>query len=79
MTENHEIHKFDTGKLKLKVTLAADRNAVDPWSRVMRNLVEKSHCESDKYDAIELALTRALANAVVQAPRPTRRKSWSAT
>jgi len=65
MTDNHEIHKFDTGKLKLNVTLAADRNAVDPVVQSVMEMVRQVHCESDKYDAIELALTEALANAVV--------------
>ena len=64
MTDNHE-NKFDTGKLKLNVTLAADRNAVDPVVQSVMELVRQVHCESDKYDAIELALTEALANAVV--------------
>ena len=65
MTDNHEIHQFDTGKLQLKVTLAADRNAVDPVVQSVMNLVRQVHCEEEKYDAIELALTEALANAVV--------------
>ncbi len=65
MTDKHELHKFDTGKLKLNVTLAADRNAVDPVVQSVMELVRQVHCESDKYDAIELALTEALANAVV--------------
>ncbi len=65
MTDNHEIHQFDSGKLQLKVTLAADRNAVDPVVQSVMNLVRQVHCEAEKYDAIELALTEALANAVV--------------
>lgn len=65
MTDNHEIHQFDTGKLQLKVTLAADRNAVDPVVQSVMDLVRQVHCEAEKYDAIELALTEALANAVV--------------
>jgi anti-sigma regulatory factor (Ser/Thr protein kinase) len=65
MTDNHEVHKFDTSKLKLNVTLAADRNAVDPVVQSVMELVRQVHCEADKYDAIELALTEALANAVV--------------
>ena len=65
MTDNHEIHKFETGKLKLKVTLAADRNAVDPVVQSVMDVVRQVHCDAEKYDAIELALTEALANAVV--------------
>jgi serine/threonine-protein kinase RsbW len=67
MTDKPEIHNFETGKssLKLKVTLAADRDAVDPVVQSVMELVRQIHCESDKHDAIELALTEALANAVV--------------
>ena len=65
MTENPEMHKFETGKLKLKVTLAADRNAVDPVVQSVMEMVRQVHCDPEKYDAIELALTEALANAVV--------------
>ncbi len=65
MTENPEMHKFETGKLKLKITLAADRNAVDPVVQSVMELVREVHCDPEKYDAIELALTEALANAVV--------------
>jgi len=67
MTDNPEIHNFATGKssLKLKITLAADRDAVDPVVQTVMELVRQIHCESEKHDAIELALTEALANAVV--------------
>jgi serine/threonine-protein kinase RsbW len=67
MTDKPEIHNFENGKssLKLKVTLAADRDAVDPVVQSVMELVRQIHCESDKHDAIEVALTEALANAVV--------------
>ena len=67
MTDNPELHNLEAGnsKLKLKVTLAADRDAVDPVVQSVMELVRQIHCESDKHDAIELALTEALANAVV--------------
>jgi serine/threonine-protein kinase RsbW len=67
MTDNTEIHNFETGKLilKLNVTLAADRNAVDPVVQSVMELVRQMHGVPDKDDAIELALTEALANAVV--------------
>ncbi len=65
MADNPELHNFETGKLKLKVTLAADRNAVDPVVQSVMELVRQIHCVPDKYDAIELALAEALANAVV--------------
>ena len=79
MTENPEMHEFETGKLKLKITLAADRNAVDPVVQSVMELVRQVHCDPEKYDAIELALTEALANAVVQGPRPIRRRLSNAT
>lgn len=65
MTENSEVHNFEAGKLKVKITLAADRNAVDPVVQSVMELVKQIHCVPDKYDAIELSLTEALANAVV--------------
>ncbi len=58
---------FDPDKLvlKLKVTLAADRNAVDPVVQGIMDVVRNMQCAIGKEDAIELALTEALANAVV--------------
>jgi serine/threonine-protein kinase RsbW len=58
---------FDPDKLvlKLKVTLAADRNAIDPVVQGIMDVVRNTQCATGKEDAIELALTEALANAVV--------------
>jgi serine/threonine-protein kinase RsbW len=58
---------FDADKLdlKLSVTLAADRDAVDPVVRSVMNVVRETNCAPGSEDAIELALTEALANAVV--------------
>ena len=58
---------FDAGKLilKLRVTLAADKNAIDPVVRGVMDLVKQTQCAAGKEDAIEMALTEALANAVV--------------
>jgi serine/threonine-protein kinase RsbW len=58
---------FDAGKLilKLRVSLAADKNAIDPVVRGVMDLVKQNHCATGKEDAIEVALTEALANAVV--------------
>jgi serine/threonine-protein kinase RsbW len=58
---------FDANKLdlKLSVTLAADRDAVDPVVRSVMNVVRETKCAVGSEDAIELALTEALANAVV--------------
>jgi serine/threonine-protein kinase RsbW len=58
---------FDAEKLdlKLSVTLAADRDAVDPVVRSVMNVVRQTKCAPGHEDDIELALTEALANAVV--------------
>jgi serine/threonine-protein kinase RsbW len=58
---------FDPGKLvlKLKVTLAADKNAIDPVVQGIMDVIRDMQCASGKEDAIELALSEALANAVV--------------
>ncbi len=54
--------KFD---LKLSVKLSADREAVDPVVRSVMKVVRETQCATGREDAIELALTEALANAVV--------------
>jgi serine/threonine-protein kinase RsbW len=58
---------FDPGRLvlKLKVTLAADRNAIDPVVQGIMDVVRNTQCATGKEDAIELALSEALSNAVV--------------
>ncbi|MGB6383912.1 MAG: ATP-binding protein [Terriglobales bacterium] len=58
---------FDADKLdlKLSITLAADRDAVDPVVRSVMNVVREMKCAPGREDDIELALTEALANAVV--------------
>jgi serine/threonine-protein kinase RsbW len=58
---------FDPEKLvlKLKVTLAADKSAIDPVVQGIMDVVRDTHCADGKEDAIELALSEALANAVV--------------
>lgn len=60
-------YDFDPEKLNLrvKVTLAADRNAVDPVVAQVMEAVHAMKCVDGKEDAIELALQEALANAVV--------------
>jgi serine/threonine-protein kinase RsbW len=58
----HDGSKFD---LKLSVTLAADRDAVDPVVRSVMEVVRETKCAFGREDDIELALTEALANAVV--------------
>jgi serine/threonine-protein kinase RsbW len=59
--------QFDADKLdlKLSVTLAGDRDAVDPVVRSVMNVVRELNCAPGREDQIELALTEALANAVV--------------
>jgi len=58
---------FDAEKLavKLSVTLAGDRDAVDPVVRSVMEVVREMKCAPGSEDQIELALTEALANAVV--------------
>ena len=58
---------FDADKLvlKLSVTLAADRDAVDPVVRSVMNVLRETQCAPGRENDIELALTEALANAVI--------------
>jgi len=51
--------------LKLTVTLRADRGAVDPVVQSVMNVVREMKCADGREDDIELALTEALANAVI--------------
>jgi serine/threonine-protein kinase RsbW len=66
-TDSQPSFDFLANKLlfKLQVTLSADKEAVDSVvQRVMESLREKD-CAGGKEPAIELALSEALANAVV--------------
>ncbi len=66
-TDSQPTFDFLANKLlfKLQVTLSADKAAVDSVvQRVMESLREKD-CAGGKEPAIELALSEALANAVV--------------
>ncbi len=58
---------FDSKKLNLKlnVSLSADRNAVDPVVRSIMDVVRQMNCAAGSENEIELALSEALANAVV--------------
>jgi serine/threonine-protein kinase RsbW len=58
---------FDAKKLRLKlsVTLAADRNAIGPVVEGVMNVVREMKCANGSEQEIELALTEALVNAVV--------------
>jgi serine/threonine-protein kinase RsbW len=60
-------HDFDPDKLDLRVrvTLAADRKAVDPVVAEVMESIRATRCVDGKEDSIELALQEALANAVV--------------
>ena len=60
-------YDFDPEKLSLRVrvTLAADRKAVDPVVAQVMEAVREMKCANGKEGAIELALQEALANAVV--------------
>ncbi len=67
---------FDPGKLvlKLKVTLAADKDAIDPVVQGIMGVVRDTQCAAGKEDAIELALSEALANAVVHGAKGDSKK-----
>ncbi len=58
---------FEADKLilKLSVTLAADKKAIDPIVDGIMQIVRQMQCAAGKEDSIQLALTEALANAVV--------------
>jgi serine/threonine-protein kinase RsbW len=58
---------FDPDQLTLilRVTLSADRNAVDPVVQEVMAVVRQMNGVDGKEDAIELALQEALANAVI--------------
>ncbi len=58
---------FDADKLglKLSVTLAADHDALEAVVRNVMKIVREMKCAEGREDAIELALTEALANAIV--------------
>ena len=67
-TEEHfPEYDFDPRKLKLRVrvTLAADRKSVEPVVAQVMQAVRDLNCVNGKEDAIELSLQEALANAVV--------------
>jgi len=59
---NFDAEKLD---LKLRATLSADHDAVEPVVRSVMNVVREMKCAPGHEDDIELALTEALANAVV--------------
>lgn len=58
---------FDPDKLglKLSVTLSADHDALEAVVRNVMKIVREMKCAEGSEDDIELALTEALANAVV--------------
>jgi serine/threonine-protein kinase RsbW len=55
----------DQLNLRLRVTLAADRKAVDPVVQQVMRMVRQMNGVDGKEDAIELSLQEALANAVI--------------
>jgi serine/threonine-protein kinase RsbW len=58
---------FDPDKLtlRMRVTLAAHRQSVDPVVAQVMDSIRNVNCVNGKVDDIELALQEALANAVV--------------
>jgi anti-sigma regulatory factor (Ser/Thr protein kinase) len=74
--ENFPEYNFDPDKLKLqvRVTLAADRKSVDPVVMQVMETVRQMNCADGKEGAIELALTEALANAVIHGAKEDPKK-----
>jgi serine/threonine-protein kinase RsbW len=60
-------HDFDPSRLALRVrvSLAADRNSVEPVVAQVMEAVREIKCADGKEEAIELALQEALANAII--------------
>jgi len=67
MPDDTPICNFDSDKLllKLSVSLSAERSAIPPVVQGVMDIVRQMKCAAGKEDDIELALTEALANAVV--------------
>jgi len=61
--------------LKLSVTLAGDKNCVDPVVQGIMQLVRQMPCAQGKEEAIQLALNEALANAVLHGAKADPSKS----
>jgi serine/threonine-protein kinase RsbW len=68
---------FDPDKLHLilRVTLSADRTAIDPVVEEVMAVVRKMNGVDGKEDAIELALQEALANAVIHGAKEDPKKT----
>jgi len=68
---------FDPDQLTLilRVTLSADRNAVDPVVQEVMAVVRQMKGVDGKEDAIELSLQEALANAVIHGAKEDPRKT----
>ncbi|MGA8273915.1 MAG: ATP-binding protein [Candidatus Sulfotelmatobacter sp.] len=67
---------FDPDQLNLllRVTLSADRKAVDPVVQEVMEVVRQMKGEEGKEDAIELSLQEALANAVIHGAKEDPKK-----
>jgi serine/threonine-protein kinase RsbW len=65
--EHFPEYDFDPERLsvRVRVTLAADRQSVDPVVDQVMESVREMKCVDGKEDAIQLSLQEALANAVV--------------
>ncbi len=68
---------FDPDKLNLvlRVTLSADRKAVDPVVEEVMAVVREMKGVNGKEDAIELSLQEALANAVIHGAKEDPKKT----
>ena len=69
-------HDFDPKKLSLRVrvTLAADRDSIEPVVEQVMQIIREMKSADGKEDAIELSLQEALANAVVHGAKEDPRK-----
>ncbi|HLW89636.1 MAG TPA: ATP-binding protein [Terriglobales bacterium] len=77
MQSDDTSHDFDPDHLvlKLNVRLAADQKAVDHVVHAIMQVVRKMECAPGTEDAVELALTEALANAIVHGAKSDPSKS----
>ncbi|HUJ95710.1 MAG TPA: ATP-binding protein [Terriglobales bacterium] len=67
MADDTPFSNFDADKLRLKlsVTLSADKATITPVVEGIMKIVREMRCAVGKENDIELALTEALANAIV--------------
>ena len=65
MTDNHEIQQVRNRQVEAESHAGSGPQCGRSGGPERHGSGETGHCDAEKYDAIELALTEALANAVV--------------